>query len=181
MIIKQLNIVLFVSNDDARIIHRYSLRSSNFTFFISKTMFFFIPFCCLLYAYLFMSCCECEWVGEWMCLQMQCSPLDRLCFYLFLLFFFIFIVIAWVSRYAVRLLLHVYIQFGWEHQSTRTIQITFTKQLNCTNFYYFQRSHRSWHNRNEIYIRFSFQFRLYSVSKTEAGLFVCCCFCFGIF
>lgn len=134
MIAKLLSIALLVNGDDARIFHRYSFRSSNFTFFISKTVFFKL--------YYVVHVCACAWVSECKCAIATYTT--RSLFYIYIFF----IVVACVSSLA-------------GHQS-RTVQTTFTKHLNCNLiFILFFYVRVSCHNRIEIYIRFLFHSRFF--------------------
>lgn len=133
MITKLLTIARLVNGDDARSFHRYSFRSSNFTFFISKTILFRFVVHSMrrLWELRVGVCAVCV---RWM------QPPDRL--------FNIYSFYCYCS--SVQLVCYyMCIQFGWAPVSHC---ITFTKHLNCTNlvlniffsfyclFYFIQRS-----------------------------------------
>lgn len=118
MIAKLLTIALPVNGDDARSFHRYSLRSSNFTFFISKT---------ILFRFVVLVC---------MCMRVCDHSIACVCFYLL---FFIIVVIAgvvcnWNAITCVSSMV--------EHQS-RTMCVgtrspnTWTLELHQSQFIYF--------------------------------------------
>lgn len=144
MIAKLLTIALPVNGDDARSFHRYSLRSSNFTFFISKT---------ILFRFVVLLC---------MCMRVCDHSIACVCFYL--LFFY------YCCYCRSRMQLECYymcIQYGWAPVSHDVCRYTFAKHLNTwtapISIYLFSSLFNVrvlCHNRIEIYIRFSF--RLYS-------------------
>lgn len=157
MITKLLTIARLVNGDDVRSFHRYSFRSSNFTFFISKTILFRFVVHSMrrLWELRVGVCAVCV---RWM------QPPDRL--------FNIYSFYCYCS--SVQLVCYyMCIQFGWAPVSHC---ITFTKHLNCTNlalniFFFFLLFILLYSTiayrvtiESKIYIRFCFVSREFSLS-----------------